>query len=153
LNISKAGLELLLGLPIDEYSGISFFQWAQSARCIVVLYRLTTYTDPAWDRQAVRDTADILLLLDRAADRTEQASEYVGEQSDDDLFRQLTRMLRALRAWVGSKIGLGTENQPTYGFNNGRSNGDTPVGDNPISSMATIDFENDMWLEEFLGRP
>lgn len=68
----------LLALAPSDVLGISFIQFAQLARCIVVLKRLTTLDEPAWDRAAVRALVDLPVVLDRMADKLERAAAEAG---------------------------------------------------------------------------
>ena len=43
----KSWLDIFLSLPPSEFRGFSFLFWAQMARCVVILYRLSTLEDPA----------------------------------------------------------------------------------------------------------
>jgi len=149
----KSWLDVFFTLSPSACVGFSFLFWAQLSRCLVILYRLSTYADPAWDLQAVRNTVDLLLVLDRMADKLELASSEAGERSNDDLFMQIPRMMRMFRAWAGAKMAPEeTEEEPTWPYNGtATSAGDNMVDQNQMMMMQSIDFGNDMWLEEILA--
>lgn len=64
----QACTSALLALPPSDFRGVSFLQWAQLARCVAALNRLTTtIEDPAWDRAALRAIIDVPVLLGRVA--------------------------------------------------------------------------------------
>ena len=145
VNAVKSWLDIFFTLSPSACAGFSFIFWAQQSRCLVILYRLSTLADPAWDRQAVRDTVNLLFVLDRIADKLEQTSSEAGERSNDDLFMQISRMTRMFRAQASAKIAPGEAIWP-----NGGSPGDM-MDQDPM--MQSIDFGNDMWWEDFFGRP
>lgn len=100
----KSWMDGFFTLPPFECTGFSFIHTAQMARCLVVLYRLSTYADPAWDCQAVRNTIDLLLVLDRVADKMELISNEAGEHSTNDLYMQLSRTMRRFRANASARM-------------------------------------------------
>ncbi|KAI3390924.1 hypothetical protein diail_8351, partial [Diaporthe ilicicola] len=85
----------LLASPPSAFQGISFVQWAQLARCIAVLHRLTeTIDDAAWDRAAGRAILNVPLMLGRMANKLELTAREIGEQGRDETFTQLARGMR-----------------------------------------------------------
>lgn len=151
LNAIKSWLDVFFTLSLPLNLGLSFLFWAQLPRCLVVLCRLSTYTDPAWDRQAVRNTVDLLLSLDQVVERLELASSETFERSNDDLFMRLPKFARMFRAWARAKVAseeVETESWPYSGV----TSGDCEMVDQNQVLMQSIDFGNDMWLEEIFGR-
>ncbi|KAI1098443.1 putative C6 transcription factor [Jackrogersella minutella] len=104
VNAIKSWFDIFFTLSPSAFRGLSFPFWAQLARCTVILYRLSTLEDPAWDRKAVRDVVDLSLVLDQIAKNMEQASREAGEQSNDDVLMQVSRLLGRFRALVGAKM-------------------------------------------------
>ncbi|KAJ9143342.1 C6 transcription factor [Pleurostoma richardsiae] len=101
----KACTSVLMDVSPADFAGVSFLQWAQLARCVMVLNHLTTtIEDPAWDRAAVRAVIDIPVLLDRVAEKLELASQAAGEQRPDDVFAQLARTMREFRSDVTGSV-------------------------------------------------
>lgn len=94
----KAWMDIFFSLSPAECAGLSFLHMAQIARCLMVLYRLSTFVDPSWDCQLVRGTVDLLSVLNGVAEKLEMASGEAGEQSHDDLFMYLSSMMRKFRA-------------------------------------------------------
>ena len=101
----KAWMDIFFSLPPAECAGLSFIHMAQLARCLMVLYRLSTFAHPAWDCHSVRSTVDLLLVLDGVADKLELASSEAGERSPDDLFMRLSGMMRKFRTNATAKMG------------------------------------------------
>lgn len=118
----------------------------------MILYRLSTLEDSAWDLQAVRNTVDLLSVLDRTVDKLEQASNKSGEPSHDGLFMQLAWMMRMFRARVSSIMThemVDEELVWPYG-GTATGTGGNKVDQSPMMTPPT-DFENDKWLEEVLA--
>ena len=63
----KAWMETFFSLSRVECVALSFIYLAQLARCLMVLYRLSTFVHPGWDCAVVRNTLDILSVLDNVA--------------------------------------------------------------------------------------
>ncbi|BCS11645.1 C6 transcription factor [Aspergillus luchuensis] len=104
LQAIKSWLSTFQILPAQTITGFPFFMWFQLVRCIVLLKHLSTFEDPAWDRDIVRQEVDMLDLLVWMGEKAEMASIEAGEMSDDDLFRRVGRMLRLAREWVVRKV-------------------------------------------------
>ncbi|KAI1762953.1 putative C6 transcription factor [Hypoxylon sp. FL1150] len=152
VNAIKSWLDIFYTLPPPTVSGCPFPLRAQLARCLVVLFRLSTLEDPAWDRQAVRGTVDLLLVLDQIATKLDIASRESGEQSGDEIFAQFSKAMRTFRAWAATKIApeepvadpawsyAGTT--PTVGYG--------MMDNNP---MMMMDIGHDGWFEGFFAGP
>ena len=97
MNAIKSWLDAFFKLPPPACLGCPFLFGAQMSRCLVTLYRLSTYADPAWDCQAVCNTVDLLLVLDRIVEQLEVISNEAGESSTDDLCARIVRMGRMFR--------------------------------------------------------
>jgi hypothetical protein len=74
LGTIKSWLDKFFGIPTSQYMGFSLLGWVQWTRCFSLLYRLTTYEDPVWDRQAVRNRVDIVKVLGQMTTNLEQVS-------------------------------------------------------------------------------
>ena len=100
----KAWMETFFSLPAAECAGLSFIHMAQLARCLMVLYRLSMLVYPGWDCNLVRNTLDILSVLEGVAKSLELASIEVGELSPDDQFTRLSAQMRKFRAKAAMRL-------------------------------------------------
>lgn len=98
-----------VNLSPSDILGICFIQLEQIMRCIVVLNRLTTLENPAWDRGAVRAIVDMATLLDRMAEKFELVAAKTGEQDPEAVFTTLARMMRAFKLVGASRSGMTRE--------------------------------------------
>lgn len=152
----KSWLDVFYTISPAAYMGFPFFIWFQLVRCIVILKHLSTFDDPAWDCQAVRNTVDMLKLLEWMAEKAELASQEAGERSDNDLFRRVSKMLRLSQRWVIAKQRAAA--QEPEGFTSLYSDRPTlaPAEDDmmDLTEMAWMDAlksGDGTWLEEVLG--
>ncbi len=164
LHAVKAYMDVFDRLPPSACQGFSFVSWAQMGRCFVVLYRLSTLADPAWDRAAVRATIDLGAVLGRVAAKLEQAGREAGERDGDGLFARMSGMISRFPAWVGDKVAAGKEAEGEEGAEENQQqqqpqpwivggSGDFVADQDQYQAMMTqpIDFGDDKWLEEFLS--
>ncbi|PVH94014.1 hypothetical protein DM02DRAFT_540322 [Periconia macrospinosa] len=101
----KAWMHAFFTLSPGECGGLSFIHQAQLARCLMVLYRLSTYVHPGWDCNLVRNTLDILSVLDGVARNFELASREAGERVPEDQFMSLAGLMRKFRDKAASEMG------------------------------------------------
>ncbi|KAI9684238.1 MAG: hypothetical protein M1822_005711 [Bathelium mastoideum] len=157
VDVIKVWINTFLSLPPDECAGLSFIHMAQLARCLVVLYRLSTFAHPAWDCLLVRNTVDLLSVLDSVAEKLELASREAGEQSPDDLFMRLSGMMRKFRinaaATMGPKAGVADD---TGWVNDGEVNGAGVGGEAAVlhdqTLLQSMSSGDDTFLESVFGQ-
>ena len=114
----------------------------QMAFCILGLYRLTTFDDPAWDRGLVRDTADLSLILGQLIEKFTQVKAAGGLDSgtseDKDLFSANARTITAIKTWWDAKVAA----EPN----------DNNVGLNETLGEMNMDIFDDVWLRDMFGQ-
>lgn len=152
----KSWLDVFYTLTPAAYVGLPFFCWFELVLCLVILKHLSTFEDPAWNCQTVHDTVDMLHILDWMAEKAELASKEAGEQSEDDLFQQVSRMLRISQAWVNAKRKAATQatEGPSSNHIDGPTSataGDVMVDSSPAAWMSAFEAGDNSWSEEFLG--
>lgn len=105
LQSVKAWFDLLLSMPPDDWAAFPFTVFSQMSRLLVNLFRLTTFEDPAWDKSLVRNSFDILLVLDGVIGMMKEASQQtrlINDHPDDDVFTRGARMMQYLKqSWEG----------------------------------------------------
>lgn len=145
VNAIKSWFEAFFSLSSPACRSLSFLFWAQLARCLVTLIRLSVLEDPSWDRFAVRNTVDLGFVLDSMA---QKLSCTEGDlQVEDDLFAQFPRMACILRAMFGPKMA------PEEQTDQGTAWADV-LGDNMDPGLIMpwmIGVGNDEWLDAFSG--
>ncbi|KAL4900961.1 hypothetical protein BDW74DRAFT_89205 [Aspergillus multicolor] len=101
LQAIRAFFDIFLRFTPVHWAGFPFHLWAQDIRCTSVLIRLSL--SPAY-RDEVRNTVDVLNVVDVISDRLKGAATEIGETSPEDLFGTLYRIARVLRAFIGPKL-------------------------------------------------
>ncbi|KAH8664499.1 hypothetical protein BX600DRAFT_464559 [Xylariales sp. PMI_506] len=148
----KTWIDAVLSIPPVEYTGVSFIVWSQLTRCFAVLFRLSMYDEPGWDRQAVRNKVDMASMLDKIIFNLDEAGRQVGESSEEDLFALLAAKMRKTRAWVATKFASDPEADSSWD-NIGQMSVPHDFGSDPDQWMSeALTFGNDVWLEEVFGR-
>ncbi|OKL61931.1 hypothetical protein UA08_03017 [Talaromyces atroroseus] len=152
----KSWLDVFYMIPPAAYMGFPFFCWFQLVRCIVILKHLSTFDDPAWDCEAVRKTVDMHMILNWMAEKAELASREAGEQSDDDLFRRVCKMLRLSQRWVVAKQRAASqkEQEPPSLYSDAPElapAGEDMMDPSEMAWMNALETGDGAWLEEVLG--
>ncbi|PWY73034.1 hypothetical protein BO70DRAFT_381779 [Aspergillus heteromorphus CBS 117.55] len=148
LNTVKLAFTNFFTIPLVEYPGISFPFFTQLARYLIVLFKLSTLSDPAWDRTLVRSTVDVLEVMDRLIGNIEHAKGPAGEECARNPLDRATRIFASVRAWCAAKLAAVTVRGAPRG-----DPGCPPVGHNDTQLDAL--FLEDMLLGDgfnvFLG--
>ncbi|VUC31423.1 unnamed protein product [Clonostachys rosea] len=147
LHAAKAWLDCFHSVSPSLYMGFPFFYWFQLVRCLVILKHLSVFEDPAWDRLAVYSTVDLLTVLEWMATKSDLASQAANEQSDNDMFRQVSKCLRLSQMWVTAKrdAAASSAQAPTA----------LPCDNAPLADfdqapwMSELAMGNESWIEEF----
>jgi hypothetical protein len=73
-------------------------------RCLTVLLRLSIPSDSGRDHQIVRQTANVVVMADRALESLHKASVYEKETSPKDLFGTFCNIARSFRTHAVSQL-------------------------------------------------
>ncbi|PSR84367.1 hypothetical protein BD289DRAFT_262295 [Coniella lustricola] len=97
-------LSLFLDMPLAYWPGITMDTFSQFTHSLVVLFRLSTHDEPScgWDRNEVRQRADVFAILDLVCERMEAVPAYLGQVNAEGprsgLFFKTTYLLRAIKS-------------------------------------------------------
>lgn len=100
LKCVRTWFDIFLSIPLQEIPGSPFSVYVELSQIQVALYRLTTSEDPAWDKDIVRNTADLLALLDQTIELFEQLdSVYVfrAGEGEETLFVKASKIMKNIR--------------------------------------------------------
>jgi hypothetical protein len=100
----KAWMDTFFSLSPAECAGLSFIHMAQLARCLMVLYRLSTFVHRGWDCNLIRNTLDIFSVLDDVARKLELATSEAGEQLPDNQFMHLAGQTYKFRTKSATRV-------------------------------------------------
>lgn len=101
LRALRAWYDIFFSIPLAEIASLPFSVFIQLSQTQVALYRLTTTDDPAWDKGVLRDTADLLVILDRTIERLEAVdTAYPMKTTDEDgtIFTKAMKIIKNIKA-------------------------------------------------------
>jgi hypothetical protein len=105
LNSAKSWFDVFFTIPPSAYIGFSFSVLSQLVHCLVALYRLSTLDDPAWDKDIIRNTVNLLLILDQVANNIGQVTRLAGLDTDSTelgVFTKAAKMVESINlGWEG----------------------------------------------------
>lgn len=171
LRAVRSWHDLFFAVPIMEFPGLPFTHFVHLSQSQVALYRLTTSEEPAWDKEMLRNTADLLEFLDRTHDLFAKAGQlYVQRVGPDDesLWVKGCKIMKSIKAnWEPALAhalgGLPTPNSQGVGGNMGSmSTGGagqpvTPGGatmpdrNTILTDAGPIDFNDLAWMTDVFG--
>lgn len=100
LKAIRCWYDIFFSVPLIDFPGIPFTFYMQLSSIQIALYRLTTSEDPAWDKDLVRNTADLLSLLNRVNDKflaVGQAYEMRCDDPETNVFAKGAKIVKNLR--------------------------------------------------------
>lgn len=169
LKCVRAWFDIFLSIPLMEIPGSPFAVYVQLSQNQVALYRLTTSEDPAWDKDMVRNTADLLSLLDQTIELFNQLdSVYVFKagEGEETLFVKASKIMNNIRtSWEPALSrhlgGIPTPNSQGQGQGQGQAPNANPVeapmppipmvpGFN-LPDPSMMDFGDMTWMSDVFG--
>lgn len=149
LQASKSWLDIWLSIPPEQYMGISFTMFFQFSRALVSLYKLSTLDDPAWDRNMVRNTANLLEILDRIHSMMKKCAEYLDVPNDPEwnIFEKGAKVVQSIKqGWEPKLMEVW---YPSMSSNEMES-GFVPAGP-PLPDVMPMTGFDDAWMWEVFG--
>ena len=116
---------------------------------MATLYRLSTLNNSNWDKGSVRETTDLLSILDQVINNMEQVAAVAGLEdsgiAEGDVFSRTARKFRSIRLEWEAKLGrddltLSTIPTPQY-------------ADATLTETFPADFPDNDWMMDFLLDP
>lgn len=93
---------MFLSILPAQYVGFSACIYAKIARCLIGLWRLSTCEHSEWDRNLVRETLDVSLVLEQTKTNFVQVKEAAGldrgGSPDQDFFSIMATRLGPMEA-------------------------------------------------------
>ncbi|KAL1895138.1 hypothetical protein Cpir12675_003367 [Ceratocystis pirilliformis] len=120
-HLLRDWFDSFFGVPVKTYMSLPFNVWFQIFRNCCILCKLTTIDQKGWDRAYVRQTLDVIAVIERISNNfTSAASEsgiVVDTSPGDDVFSRSRRPLFHMRsAWESHLIKItGTAFTGTFG--------------------------------------
>ena len=101
LRAVRSWYEIWFSIPLIDIPGLPFSIYTQLSQTQVALHRLTTSEEPAWDKELLRNTADLLVILDRSAVRFEEVERVYPQEPGEDcqtIWSKAVKILRNIKA-------------------------------------------------------
>lgn len=119
----------------------------QYARALVTLYRLSVLEDPAWDRNMVRNTANILEILDQLSYCMKTCADSLNVRQEEwNIFERGAKMNQSIKqGWEPKLMEIWYPNVPANDM------GGDFVTPNSTLEPLPIDGLDDMWMMEIFG--
>lgn len=154
----KSWFESFFSIDPMDLIGMPAHFWSQMVMCLVILKYLATLADPGWDQQAVRNTIDIVLAIDKTLAAIEQTMNHPDLSRGDNFFSLLKSLLMKCRDWAVSSLDYssnvaapGDLNGPQEASRVPRHCSRTMPEVGHITALQTMDLENDQWFEDLVG--
>lgn len=149
-------------IPLLEVPGMPFAVYVDMTYMQATLYRLTTAEDAAWDKEILRATADLLMLLDKSIDMFCKVNEVYAVTTVDPestVFAKGARILRNVRSSWESALsrylggGMPTPSSQTMGHPAmmPKLMVDNPAESPVVAEMPALDFGDMTWMTDMLG--
>lgn len=161
LRACRAWYDLFFSLPAPEMPGLPFAFYVEMSQTQVALYRLTTSEDPDWDKEILRNTADLLSILDKTTEKCMEAAELYPVETEDEegtLFTKAAKIMRNIKAsWEPALAqhlgGLPTPNSQVM------ANSSSVIEQVPLveaenavmGDPSSIDFTDLAWMTDVFG--
>lgn len=148
LKSIKSWFELFFNIPLTDYIKFPFPIFSQLVHCLFTLFRLSTLDDPAWDKQGVKDTADLLPIMDQVVINLDQAAaEFdTNDSPEGDLFSRAAKKYRSIRLEWETKLrpeDLTVSTVPSAQIGS----------DYALPEDFSMEFPDNDWMMDFLLAP
>ncbi|EON97649.1 putative zn 2cys6 transcription factor protein [Phaeoacremonium minimum UCRPA7] len=127
--------------------------FCQLSHCFILLFKLSTLEDPSWDKSLVRQTVDVVELLEKFAavmGETPAAAGFLGDPEvigDQNIFFKSSRIMRAL-ATNWRKDLDGEQTKPVTDGLGMPNEQQTPFVSGEIDEYFMMNLANDQWLSD-----
>jgi hypothetical protein len=159
LKAIRAWYDVFFSIPVEEVAGVPFAVYIQLSQIQIALYRLTTSEDPAWDKEVVRNTADLVVLLDQVIDfftRIDSVYKMKVSAGEETVFLMGAKIMRNIRnSWVPvlsrhlSSVPLSATNQEAVQSMPAPNPPDQQSLD--MAAVNMMDFGDITWMSDVFG--
>ncbi|KAF4446347.1 transcription factor [Fusarium austroafricanum] len=162
LRAIRSWYDVFFDIPTEEMPGSPFAIYIHLSQIQIALYRLTISEDPAWDKDLVRNTADLLMLLDQVIDcftRLDSAYKMKVNPGEETVFTMGAKIMtnirnsweptlsRHLRNTASSSANQG-ENQPMPTPPPAQTTHQTTMD---MANINMMDFGDVAWMSDVFG--
>lgn len=147
LHAAKSWFDVWITIPGEDYLGMPFTMYFQFSRALVTLYKLSTLDDPAWDKTMVRNTANILEILDRLTYGMKTCADSLNVENEEwNIFEKGMKMTQSIKqGWEPKLMEIWYPNVPANDLG-----GNFVAPSSALEPLPTNGFD-DMWMMEIFG--
>ncbi|CAI7653371.1 unnamed protein product [Penicillium pancosmium] len=147
LHAAKSWFDVWITIPGEDYLGMPFTMYFQFSRALVTLYKLSTLDDPAWDKTMVRNTANILEILDRLTYGMKTCADSLNVENEEwNIFEKGMKMTQSIKqGWEPKLMEIWYPNVPANDLG-----GNFVAANSALEPLPTNGFD-DMWMMEIFG--
>lgn len=147
LNSIKSWFEIFFTIPPSNYLSISWPMFTQLAHSIIILHRLSTFEDSAWDLGLVRSTMDLNLVLEHFINNLRLMRGHRSDSSEPDMFAKVALVFESAKSWSKNRFIVDADSiSGIFVRNFPEDTVHVPVQDTPLMNIM-----DDAWLSEELG--
>lgn len=120
----------------------------------MILFRLSTHPDPTWDCQIVRNSVDLVQVLQDVVQLIKQAGIEAGENSEHDLFTRFGQFLHDFQSKVHASFTSRDSASRTVWHHSGAmpsQPGDDMIAEQNPTELSFMDLGSDVWLGNIFG--
>ncbi|ENH70615.1 hypothetical protein FOC1_g10012547 [Fusarium oxysporum f. sp. cubense race 1] len=161
LQAIRSWYDVFFGIPPEDVPGAPFAIYIQLSQVQIALYRLTTSEDPAWDKELVRNTADLLVLLDQVVEfftRLDSVYKMKASQGEETVFVMGAKIMNNIRISWEPTLSRHLRNASSIPTNQG-AGAPVPTPPPPSTVQASmemvninmIDFGDVTWMGDVFG--
>lgn len=155
---ARAWFDTFFAVPPIEVPGLPFAVYVSMSHMQAVLYRLTTAEDPAWDKEILRSTADLLAIMDQTIDKLCKVGDVYSLKTDDNdgtVFIKGARIIRNVRnSWEPalSQFLGGSLPTPSSQAMSCSAVDTRMIIENPLATdMPSLDLNDMAWMTDIFG--
>ncbi|KAH7159860.1 hypothetical protein B0J13DRAFT_115092 [Dactylonectria estremocensis] len=159
LKAARAWYDNFLSIPLNDVPGSPFSVYVQLSQIQVALYRLTTSEDPAWDKDLVRNTADLLVLLDQTIEmfvKLDKIYHLKANDGEETIYIKGAKIMRNIRtSWEPAILrhlgGIPTPNSQDMANPQPMEVAETTQPTFNLSDANSMDFGDMTWMTDVFG--
>lgn len=157
LKAVRAWYDNFFTVPLEVMPGFPFSLYIQLLHAQISLYRITVSDEPGWDKDIVRNTANLLEILDRIADlfdRLQTIYTFKADVANDTIFVKTAKVMRTMRStWepvlAPHLTGMPTPNSQVMPVQH-LAETNLP-GQQVLEDHVAMDFSDINWMTDVFG--
>ena len=153
----KTVYDTFFDIPLMDVPGLPFYTYIALSSVQLMLYRLTVANNVAWEKEIIRNTEDVIDIIDRTIELLENVCQMYPSQLQEvpgKFFQSGAKFMRNLRLAWQPAVARQYTSHPTLNrqHNMGHAAPDAAaMTDASITAgQASMDLHNDPWMGLYL---